>query len=69
MKGFLAYRCTFGEGTLPTRARALAQAPDNQPSRLSLTQVPTQAEIPKNHSVLEGVVSGVAPTGNCFGVP
>ena len=29
----------------------------------------TQAEIHKNHSVLEGVVSGVASYGNCFGVP
>jgi len=31
--------------------------------------VPTQAEIHKNHSILEGVVSGVASYGNCFGVP
>src|SRR3982074_1826080 len=31
--------------------------------------VPTQAEIRKNHSVMEGVVSGVASYGNCFGVP
>src|ERR1700682_3178191 len=31
--------------------------------------VPTQAEIQKNHSVMEGVVSGVASYGNCFGVP
>ncbi|MGA7634947.1 MAG: phosphoribosylformylglycinamidine synthase subunit PurL [Terriglobales bacterium] len=30
---------------------------------------PTQAEIHKNHSVIEGVVSGVASYGNCFGVP
>jgi phosphoribosylformylglycinamidine synthase II len=29
---------------------------------------PTQAEIDKNHSVLEGVVSGIASYGNCFGV-
>jgi phosphoribosylformylglycinamidine synthase II len=29
----------------------------------------TQAEIHKNHSLLEGVVSGVASYGNCFGVP
>jgi len=28
-----------------------------------------QAEIHKNHSVLEGVVSGIASYGNCFGVP
>jgi len=31
--------------------------------------VPAQAEIHKNHSVMEGVVSGVASYGNCFGVP
>src|ERR1700733_10079305 len=31
--------------------------------------VPAQAEIHKNHSVLEGVVSGIASYGNCFGVP
>ncbi|MGA8298957.1 MAG: phosphoribosylformylglycinamidine synthase subunit PurL [Terriglobales bacterium] len=30
---------------------------------------PMQAEIHKNHSVMEGVVSGVASYGNCFGVP
>jgi phosphoribosylformylglycinamidine synthase len=29
----------------------------------------TRAEIHKNHSVLEGVVSGIASYGNCFGVP
>jgi phosphoribosylformylglycinamidine synthase subunit PurL len=31
--------------------------------------VPTPAEIDKNHAVMEGVVSGVASYGNCFGVP
>jgi phosphoribosylformylglycinamidine synthase subunit PurL len=31
--------------------------------------ISTQAEIHKNHSVLEGVVSGIASYGNCFGVP
>ncbi len=30
---------------------------------------PQQAEIHKNHSILEGVVSGIASYGNCFGVP
>src|SRR5258707_10074146 len=29
----------------------------------------TTAELPKNHSGMEGVVSGVASYGNCFGVP
>ncbi len=31
--------------------------------------VPTQSDIHRNHSILEGVVSGVASYGNCFGVP
>ncbi len=31
--------------------------------------IPTRAEIHRNHSILEGVVSGVASYGNCFGVP
>ncbi|MGA8151317.1 MAG: phosphoribosylformylglycinamidine synthase subunit PurL [Terriglobales bacterium] len=31
--------------------------------------IATQAEIHKNHSVMEGVVSGIASYGNCFGVP
>jgi phosphoribosylformylglycinamidine synthase subunit PurL len=29
----------------------------------------TQPELHKNHSIMEGVVSGVASYGNCFGVP
>jgi len=29
----------------------------------------TQAEVHKNHSLLSGVVSGIASYGNCFGVP
>ena len=29
----------------------------------------THADIHRNHSILEGVVSGVASYGNCFGVP
>jgi phosphoribosylformylglycinamidine synthase subunit PurL len=33
------------------------------------TQAATQPEIHKNHSIMEGVVSGVASYGNCFGVP
>jgi phosphoribosylformylglycinamidine synthase II len=32
-------------------------------------RVVSQAEIHRNHSILEGVVSGVASYGNCFGVP
>ncbi|MGA8622552.1 MAG: phosphoribosylformylglycinamidine synthase subunit PurL [Candidatus Sulfotelmatobacter sp.] len=40
-----------------------------RPSRTAEAAVPTQAEIHRNHSILEGVVSGVASYGNCFGVP
>ena len=29
----------------------------------------TEQELHKNHSILEGVVSGIASYGNCFGVP
>src|SRR3954470_6443007 len=31
--------------------------------------VPAQEELHKNHSIMEGVVSGIASYGNCFGVP
>ncbi len=34
-----------------------------------MAAVPTKTEIHKNHSILDGVVSGVASYGNCFGVP
>ena len=33
------------------------------------TTAPTREELHKNHSIMEGVVSGVASYGNCFGVP
>jgi phosphoribosylformylglycinamidine synthase len=39
------------------------------PGRAAGQGLPTQAEIHKNQSVLEGVVSGIASYGNCFGVP
>jgi phosphoribosylformylglycinamidine synthase subunit PurL len=42
-------------------------APGRPAERRSAT--PTKAEIHRNHSILEGVVSGVASYGNCFGVP
>ena len=37
-------------------------------ARPALVQ-PSAPEIHKNHSVMEGVVSGIASYGNCFGVP
>ena len=59
----------------PITAKAAGLCPDGQPraavptETLSTQAVPTQGEIHKNHSILEGVVSGVASYGNCFGVP
>jgi phosphoribosylformylglycinamidine synthase len=49
--------------------------PDGQPGAavptapLPTSALPTKAEIHRNHSILDGVVSGVASYGNCFGVP
>jgi phosphoribosylformylglycinamidine synthase subunit PurL len=40
-----------------------------RPGRSAEAAGPAPAEIHKNHSILEGVVSGVASYGNCFGVP
>ncbi|MGA8489962.1 MAG: phosphoribosylformylglycinamidine synthase subunit PurL [Terriglobales bacterium] len=47
--------------------RAALGRPAEQSAGASST--PSQAEIHKNHSLLEGVVSGIASYGNCFGVP
>jgi len=50
--------------------RGTAAGAAGQPGTAVPTEaMPTQAEIHKNHSILEGVVSGVASYGNCFGVP
>jgi phosphoribosylformylglycinamidine synthase subunit PurL len=45
--------------------RSAAQTRASGPTRA----VPARDEIHKNHSIMEGVVSGVASYGNCFGVP
>jgi phosphoribosylformylglycinamidine synthase len=37
--------------------------------RSSATSHPDHKDFHKNHSILEGVVSGIASYGNCFGVP
>ena len=39
------------------------------PSRPTLGDMLDQGAIHHNHSILEGVVSGIASYGNCFGVP
>jgi len=40
-----------------------------RPGGTAEAPVATQDDIHRNHSILEGVVSGVASYGNCFGVP
>jgi phosphoribosylformylglycinamidine synthase subunit PurL len=52
--------------TSPAVGNSKARAADKT---VRSTSAPTQAEIHKNHSIMEGVVSGVASYGNCFGVP
>jgi phosphoribosylformylglycinamidine synthase II len=48
---------------------AFVRGVEEQMERRTNASVPTQADIHRNHSILEGVVSGVASYGNCFGVP
>ncbi|MFZ0813925.1 MAG: phosphoribosylformylglycinamidine synthase subunit PurL [Candidatus Sulfotelmatobacter sp.] len=52
-----------------TPGRSTAPAAGLRPGRTAEAAISTQAEIHRNHSILEGVVSGVASYGNCFGVP
>jgi phosphoribosylformylglycinamidine synthase subunit PurL len=47
----------------PTAQRPVATQSEQSPA------VSTQAELHKNHSLLGGVVGGIASYGNCFGVP
>src|ERR1700680_3590563 len=47
----------------PIEVSSAQAGPDGRSSALG------KAEIPRNHSLLEGVVSGIASYGNCFGVP
>jgi len=54
----------FGPITSHVATAASAVSPKRSEAEPS-----TQAEIHRNHSILEGVVSGVASYGNCFGVP
>jgi phosphoribosylformylglycinamidine synthase II len=50
------------------RAPSPANGEQSSPAQTG-TSAPTQPEIHKNQSLLEGVVSGIASYGNCFGVP
>src|ERR1700736_3950515 len=61
----------FGPITPHVATAASAVRPGRTPARQPRADVPTQAnptqgEIRKNHSILDGVVSGVASYGNCF---
>jgi phosphoribosylformylglycinamidine synthase len=47
----------------------LERAPSPATAAVSAQALPTRSEVHRNHSILEGVVSGVASYGNCFGVP
>ena len=53
----------------PIAAHVGTAALSRPAERSSTVTVPPQAEIRRNHSILEGVVSGIASYGNCFGVP
>src|SRR5206468_4260431 len=46
-----------------------ARSAEHRSAGQSRADVPTQEELHKNHSIMEGVVSGIASYGNCFGVP
>src|SRR5580692_2154557 len=54
-------------GNSPSQAAGLN--PSQTDEAPTAPRILTRAELHKNHSVLEGVVSGVASYGNCFGVP
>src|SRR5579864_1169730 len=59
-------------GPIKTRVGTSAQAcPERSRRGLSAERgsAVSQSELHKNHSILEGVVSGIASYGNCFGVP
>src|SRR3981081_759033 len=53
----------------PIRTRGGTAVPGRSPERSSDVFGIDRKEIHRNHSILEGVVAGVASYGNCFGVP
>ncbi len=62
-----AASCRHGLASL--RADLNEGAPSSRNLRLGWEAMPTRKLIHRNHSILEGVVSGIASYGNCFGVP
>ena len=68
--GPITTRGGAGDSPAPAApAAGFALASESKASDKSVRPTPSTAEIHKNHSILEGVVSGVASYGNCFGVP
>ena len=59
----------FGPITEHVAPDAFVRGVEEPMERRTNASVPTQADIHRNHSILEGVVGGVASYGNCFGVP
>ena len=55
----------FGPITTHVGSTALGRSAEQN----SVTKESEQRDVHRNHSILEGVVSGVASYGNCFGVP
>ena len=53
----------------PISTHAATDASAGLAGRKPAAAEPNKQELHKNHSILEGVVSGVASYGNCFGVP
>ncbi len=51
------------------RAPASAELRSGRTAEAAVATQASQSELHKNHSILDGVVSGVASYGNCFGVP
>jgi phosphoribosylformylglycinamidine synthase II len=48
---------------------ALTRPAEHSSAPRTMASGATRDEVHKNHSILEGVVSGIASYGNCFGVP
>jgi len=55
--------------TMGARPVAIMDSLRFGPIAVNMSSRANTAEIHKNHSILEGVVSGIASYGNCFGVP
>ena len=61
----------FGPVKASAKGRTGVSAPLAGQSSVAAARAsgPAREEIHRNHSILEGVVSGIASYGNCFGVP